>query len=257
MGDNRLALPDVTLCAVASTNVDATALALHACLDWINFGACKFLTDSDLDPGHPEILLVQIEKIGSIEDYSKFILVDLAVHIETSHCLIVQWDGFVLDATQWTPEFLACDYVGARWPQFDDGHDVGNGGFSLRSRRMMDACRHPEFRHGDPEDLAICRTNRAWLERRGLVFASPDLADRFSTERVGHITASFGFHGIFNMPEAIGIDAFWDRYRILDDRGTAWADLNALLRALRQANNFCSRALRMILDRISDAVRIS
>jgi hypothetical protein len=66
----------------------------------------------------------------------------------------------VFDAARWRDAFLEYDYIGASWLQFDDG----NGGFSLRTRRLMELCRDPAFVPVHPEDLAIGRTNRAWLE---------------------------------------------------------------------------------------------
>lgn len=160
----RVALPQVTLCAATSVNVVATVRALEVCLDQIDFAACKLFTDVLLKPEHPAIQVVPIARISSSVAYSNFLVTKMVDHIETSHCLVVQWDGHVLDGRRWRSEFLDHDYIGARWPQFLDGHDVGNGGFSLRSRRLMLACRDQKFLLGEAEDIAIGRTNRVWLE---------------------------------------------------------------------------------------------
>ena len=53
--------------------------------------------------------------------------------------LLIQWDGYVVNPEAWDPAFLGCDYLGAKWYWHDDGMRVGNGGFSLRSRRLLDA----------------------------------------------------------------------------------------------------------------------
>jgi len=245
----RLSLPQVTLCAVTSVNVAATVRALEACLEQIDFAACKLFTHAPVESGPPDMETVSIERLDSAGAYSDFLLTKMVDHIETSHCLVVQWDGHVLDAGRWRPEFLDYDYIGARWPQFDDGHDVGNGGFSLRSRRLMEACREPEFRGHHPEDVAICRRNRLWLEERGMRFAPSCLADDFSTERAGELTNSFGYHGVFNMPQAIGVDAFWKLYHELDDRGTIWHDFRSILRDVGRGSGGVLRAGRMLLDR--------
>ena len=142
----KLSLPTVTLCAVTSVNVDATVAALQACLEQVNFAEALLLTDAKVGGNHPAIRVISIKKLNSARDYSEFILKDLGNHIQSAHCLVVQWDGFVLDSTMWSPRFLDYDYVGAVWPQFDDPYQVGNGGFSLRSRKLMDACRDPDFR---------------------------------------------------------------------------------------------------------------
>ncbi|MEE4451716.1 DUF5672 family protein [Novosphingobium resinovorum] len=244
--ETRLALPQVTLCAVTSVNVAATLRALETSLQQIDFAACKLLTDASVLPRHPQIEIVPIRRIGSSAAYSDFLL---AEHVETSHCLVAQWDGHVLDAGRWRPQFLDYDYIGASWPQFGDGHDVGNGGFSLRSRRLMEACRMPQFTPLHPEDVAIGRANRGWLEQQGLRFAPRDLADIFAAERAGDVGTAFGYHGVFNMPRAIGVDRFWAVYRELDSLGTIRPDFGSLLWAVGRRRHGVRRALRMIADR--------
>ncbi len=250
----RLCLPQVTLCAVSSVNIMATMRALETCLGQIDFFACKLFTDVHVCASHPAIEVVQIARLGSSSAYSELILKGLVDHIETSHCMIVQWDGHVLDARRWREEFLDYDYIGARWPQFSDGHDVGNGGFSLRSRRLMLACREPEFRGGHAEDIATCRTNRTWLEGMGMRFAPSPLADMFSVERTGNLALSFGYHGVFNMPRAIGVADFWQVYRELDDRSTIWRDFWAIAHDIGRGSGGVSRIGQIMIGRIKSLI---
>jgi hypothetical protein len=250
-----LALPQVTLCAVTSVNVAATVRALTVSLAQASFAACKLFTDASVQVSHPEIEVVRIDRLESSSAYSQFLLSELIDHVTSSHCLVAQWDGHVLDARRWRAEFLEYDYIGASWPQFDDGHDVGNGGFSLRTRRLMEACRAPGFVNGHPEDIIIGRTNRAWLESKGLRFAPRDLANQFAAERAGDPSTSFGYHGVFNMPRAIGIDAFWEVYRGLDDRRTLKRDFRGIFRDVSRARGRTSRMARMVADRISQSWR--
>lgn len=249
----RITLPQVTLCAASSVNIDATLRALEISLAQADFGACKLFTDASLCPDNPGIEVIPISRLRSANDYSDFILNAMVDHVDTSHCLIVQWDGHVLDAAHWRPDFLDYDYIGARWPQFDDGYNVGNGGFSLRSRRLMEACRHPGFQPHSVEDIAIGRINRDFLEGRGIRFAPAALADLFSTERAGNISASFGYHGAWLMPDLFGASAFWDIYHTLDDRGTIRHDFAAILEQLRTRQGGWVRALRLIGDQIVHA----
>lgn len=244
----RLALRQITLCAATSVNVAATIRALEASLEQVDFAACKLFTDVPVVPDHPAIEVVPIARLASSAAYSDFLLSHMVDHVDTSHCLIAQWDGHVLDAARWRPEFIDYDYVGASWPQFDDGHDVGNGGFSLRSRRLMMACREPGFVPSHPEDIAIGRINRAWLEGRGLSFAPRSLADLFAAERASDIARSFGYHGVWHMPRAIGVEAFWDLYRGLDDRGTIRHDFAAIFKDIGQGRGGMARRLRLLLD---------
>ena len=166
---------------------------------------------------------------------------------------MAQWDGFVLDPDRWEDHFLDFDYIGAPWPQFHDGHDVGNGGFSLRSRKLLEACRDRRFIAEHPEDVSIGRTNRELLENGyGIAFADRAIAARFAFERSSPGTPAFGFHGIFNMVTAIGEDAFWEVYEGLDDRGTAFADMKLLLKQLRGPGKWSRRA-RLAKDRARKA----
>lgn len=141
----------------------------------------------------------KIDRIGSRSDYSRFMLRELAGHIETTHALCVQWDGFVLNGSAWQQEFLSYDYIGAVWPQFTDNYRVGNGGFSLRSRQLLKACKDLPLAENVAEDLVIGRRYRLDLETRGLRFASEDLAQRFAYERSAPTGGEFGFHGAFNL----------------------------------------------------------
>ena len=248
---SRLALPTVTLCAAASVNVLATVEALLECIRQIEFSAGLLFTDSDLPEPHPELRVVRIGRLKSAADYSDFVLRRIGDHIDTPHCLVVQWDGFVLDARRWSRDFLNFDYVGAPWPQFGDQWSVGNGGFSLRSRRLLKACQDPSFAAGHPEDVAICRSNRIFLEKEhGIRFATPDVAARFSIERTSPPAPTFGFHGIFNMIPLLSPEHFWETYLSLDDRSTAFVDYRLLMRQLGQSNHAMSRRAHLTLDRL-------
>lgn len=244
-----LKLPTVTLCAAASVNVRATVAALSASLGQAEFADCLLFTDREVFPIDARIRVIPIGRLRSSKAYSEFILRELVGHIKSEHCLIVQWDGFVLDAAQWDPGFLQYDYIGASWPQFCDGHDVGNGGFSLRSHRLLEACQDPRFQGDHPEDVAICRLNRPLLEREhGIRFANRSAACRFSFERDAPSGPTFGFHGIFNMIPALGTDHFWEIYRMLDDRGTAFTDYKLLMRQLRGGKGAWSKRVRLTME---------
>ena len=248
----RLALPSVTLCAVSSSNLRATVLAMETSLAQIDFADALLFTDrSAADLGlkaSSPIRVVPISPIRSAESYSRFMLSELVDHISTDHALIVQWDGHVIDPAHWQEQFVDFDYIGASWPQFDDGHDVGNGGFSLRSRRLMEACRHAEFKSHHPEDLAIGRTNRALLEELGLRFAPKELADQFSAERNGDPAMTFGYHGVFLMPKVLGRDRFWQIYRELTDRATLRDDFGLIVRAILSGKGGLRRVLAILRD---------
>lgn len=190
-------MPDVTLLAVSDVALTATARALAISQMALRFGEVLILGAEAPPPGTAATWR-RIPKIESRHAYSRFMLHDLAEHVATSHVLCVQWDGYVLDASRWDPAFLEYDYIGAPWPHFSDGMRVGNGGFSLRSRRLINACKALPIPI-EAEDVAICRTHRYLLEAQGLRFAPETLARRFAFERAPRRGDEFGFHGAFNM----------------------------------------------------------
>ncbi|MEQ1494630.1 MAG: DUF5672 family protein [Novosphingobium sp.] len=197
-----LSLPQVTILTVTSVAKQATVTAMKASLQNVSFGAARFLSDQDPGPDLGCIEWRKIEPLTSRNAYSRFMLRELGSHFSTKHLLIVQWDGYVLDAGNWDSSFLDYDYIGAPWPQFDDLHRVGNGGFSLRSRRLITALQDFSSDLELPEDVLI---GRIWRERLqsdyGIKFAPEDLAQRFSYERTPRRGNEFGFHGVFNMPD--------------------------------------------------------
>lgn len=251
---SRLYLPQVTLCAASSVNVYATFQALKASLSQIKFGSCLFFTDSIIKSDHPEITIVPILRLTSSHAYSSFILTRMVKHVHTSHCLVAQWDGHVIDARRWCPEFLNYDYIGASWPQFLDEHDVGNGGFSLRSQRLMLACRNPDFQFSHPEDVAIGRINRVLLERLGMRFANRELADCFASERSGNINTSFGYHGAWLMPNVLGAEGFWDIYKMLDDRTTIRCNFYTIMKKIFWKKKGLQRSLQLAIDQCSGII---
>jgi hypothetical protein len=211
-GAARPQLTQVTLVAATSVARRATVQALQASMREAEFAEVLLLSDQPPQSADPGITWRRIDRLGSSSAYSRFMLGELADHVSTSHALCVQWDGFVLNGRSWDPAFLDYDYIGAPWPQFDDDHNVGNGGFSLRSRRLLDACRQLPRHVTQAEDVVISRLERPRLEQQGIVFAPESVARRFAFERMAAGGNEFGFHGAFNLvdylPPADAVDLF-------------------------------------------------
>ncbi len=197
-----LNLPQVTLCCV-DTRLPQMALdAMRICMAQIEFGDALLFTcpNHGLTDVPPGVRVIELDSIKSIEAYSHFLLKGMAPYLQTSHMLIVQWDGYVLDPSMWRDAYLDVDYIGAVWPQYDDAHRVGNGGFSLRSRKLLHALMDDAIIAHHPEDVCIARTYRTLLEQRwGIRFADEALAHQFAFERERQTHSSFGFHGMSNM----------------------------------------------------------
>lgn len=206
----RVRIPDTTLCCIDCSNHAPAIRALQLSMAGCEFPRALFFTDRDFDL--KPIETVRIEPILSLQDYSKFVMKDLLRHIDTEYVLIIQWDGYVVNPALWSDQFLLFDYVGARWPHellnIPAAHAVGNGGFSLRSRTLLEALQDPQIVASHPEDTAICRTHREYLEREhGIAFAPATVADQFSFEHVEPRGPTFGFHGQINITRFVDDEA--------------------------------------------------
>ena len=196
-----LTLPGVTLVCIDTVNHALALRALMKSRAAINFARTLFLTDA-LPNGvaaSPSVDIVTISPLTSRDHYSRFVLKQLLPFVETTHLLLVQWDGYAVNPEAWDDSFSDTDYVGAKWHWYDDGMRVGNGGFTLRSRKLLQALQDPRIALVDLEDTTIGRTFRPLLERDyGIRFADEALADRFAFEAAYPIGTPFGFHGLFN-----------------------------------------------------------
>lgn len=194
-------LRDVTLCCIDCVQ---PALALRALLlsaAQARFGAVMLLTDAEV--AAPAVEVRQIGRLAGGAEYSAFVLKRLMDHVATPFVLLVQWDGWVLDGARWEKGFRGFDYIGAPWPWHPAWRQVGNGGFSLRSRRLLAVLAQDGFVPGHPEDEMIGGAWRTALEARGIRFADVASARRFSVERDEAAAPSFGFHGVFNFWRAV------------------------------------------------------
>ena len=130
----KLNLKDVTLVGVDCLNIDRLIKAANVCSYYADFYDIKLLTSI---PKKSIFKIINIQKINSNYEYSKFILKELDNYFETDFVLVFQWDGFILNPDVWLYNFLNYDYIGAPW--FHSGlQDIGgNGGFSLRSKKLQ------------------------------------------------------------------------------------------------------------------------
>ncbi len=221
---SKLYLPQVTLVAVTGIDIQNTLFALWRSQIGIVFKKILLITDSKFDLNSKTIHLKVTDNfpLNSIDAYSKFIVFELHKYIETEFVLIVQADGYVLHSKKWKNNFLQYDYIGAPWrikhdayiDPFNNHQRVGNGGFSLRSIKLL---RTPEsqkvewninennfYNHmnvnSQAEDGIICIHNRHVYEKAGNKFAPLKVALEFSCEQkveeyMGELT--FGFHKNF------------------------------------------------------------
>jgi len=217
----KIQLPDVTLVAVSGVNIKKTLYALWRSQLGIEFAKVLLITNAEVNFAAKkiEIELTDEETLKSIDEYSEYLVYKLHKHIHTKFALVVQADGYVLHPKRWTDEFFKYDYIGAPWRITNDAYidpfgvhqRVGNGGFSLRSRKLLQT---PTFSYVDwnvnendfynhmgvfsqSEDGIICIHNRHVYEQAGNIFAPLETALKFSCEQKvdeyqGKLT--FGFH---------------------------------------------------------------
>ena len=227
-------LPDVTLISIDTTdNLSGTLKGVYTSMSGINFGAIKIITTkkqiennySLVDDGI--VLEEPVVDIKNYNDYNHYVIHDLHNHVNTSHCLLVQPDGFVLFPEKWNNEWLKYDYIGAPWAYAEDAyidpfgnhHRVGNGGFSLRSKKFLEVPTKVEVpwetNNSDfywmPEGVVnyhevgnVCVHNRHIFIEQGCKYAPVEVAVRFSQEtRVSECDGitPFGFH--YNLPPGV------------------------------------------------------
>lgn len=142
---------------------------------------------------------VKINKISSAREYDNFIIKELYKYIETKHILIVQHDGIIYQSHNWDDNFLNYDYIGATWPSPPkNGNHVGNGGFSLRSKKFMEqAAKELNNQYcNEAEDVYLCGTLFRNMIKNNFKYADIETATKFSVELEWSRTHrnTFGFH---------------------------------------------------------------
>lgn len=201
-------VPSIDLVAVACTKVPETIEAIKKCKDQMQFNRYLLFTHEDIECEGIEV--VKIDKLD-YKGYNEFVAMKLWQYTGADYVLLVQNDGYITDASQWTDEFLRWDYIGAPWPVPEDDKTyrtpngrlvrVGNGGFSLRSRKLLRAPIILGLEFSDNgsgfwhEDGFLCVHNGDTLEQSGIKFAPLDIASQFSTElTLPESKKSFGGH---------------------------------------------------------------
>ena len=205
---------------------------------------CVLVSPEKPEECHPYIIHIPCEPFSYLE-YNLYLLYLLDPLVTTDFALIVQNDGFILNGDNWQDEFFDYDYIGAPlltyiscidggYQQYGRAHWIEhcnhppenliepmNGGFSLRSKRLLGILREmniqwslpiPKVLHKLPakleypalyhhEDLFLTGYKRRELEECGIRFAPSEIASYFSlednlivTHRKLDITKIFGCH---------------------------------------------------------------
>jgi len=159
------------------------------------------------------------------KQYTLFMMHSLYAFIETDYCLVVQDDSWVLNGNKFVEEFYQYDYIGPpthcgfqfnndassiehlflqfHWLDKPNTFVVQNGGFSLRSKRFLEACNVNGITHTIPEPLKLkndsTKKDNLWIHNWnedvqltalfrpiltscGYKFAPLDVASKFAIE---------------------------------------------------------------------------
>ena len=183
---------DLTLCIIDTVDIDRAVFAMDKSFEQMNF-LCGIIITNKQTKKYPRYFT----EINSIEAYSRFVVNELHKYIKTEFVLLIQWDGFILNAAAWNPVWMDYDYIGApitgHWDWGKNGRTVGNGGFSLRSQKYLRESAALKLKDCHPEDNQLCVLNAERLEAQGVRFAPVEEARKFSIEG-GVWDGQFGFH---------------------------------------------------------------
>jgi len=198
-----LNLPNVTLYTVDCVSPRLALGALKISMSKITFGRVLLFSDTFPHEKCEGVEFFQIQKINSLMEYSAFILHDLNAYIDTDFCLSVHADGFIHNPSAWREEFLKYDYIGAPWPAdsyfVKPDTRVGNGGVSLRSKRLLEL--QTRMQCVGHEDVVVTQVYRQLVLQNGCTYAPLHLAQYFSQEcvcpdlNINVETDCFAFHG--------------------------------------------------------------
>ena len=194
----KLKIP-VDLVTINCNMVQEGVKALEYSTKYIEFNNVFLLSDQTISGNFD---LISIKKIRDVEDYNNEIL-NLSKHIKSEYVLIIQHDGHVINHKKWDDLFLKFDYIGAPWPNSNKWNErwkyypkemeekilknlnlnrIGNGGFSLRSKKFLDYSRSYKEVDGAPEDIFLNILNFDKAFEYGIKYPDVKTAISFSYE---------------------------------------------------------------------------
>jgi len=192
-----------TLFAVDCIQPELAIKALEKTSEQLTFYEIILFSDVKPKNFNSKFKFIQIDRIGSLDEYSEFMLYKLVEYITTDFCFSIHYDGFVVRPDLWKDDYLKYDFIGAPWRR--DAHflynnnRVGNGGVSIRSKRIMEYIKTIPNLRGH-EDTLICSNLYPHLIEKGYRFAPLEIAATFSVEQPCddiqlQVGDTFAFHG--------------------------------------------------------------
>lgn len=188
---------------------------------YIDFNKYLILTpDSSKYRNHNFIEFKYIPPLLNKRAYSTFIVEEFHKYIQTEFCIIYQHDGSIINPNLWNQDYLNYDFIGSPWPitgskgwkhNLIDGHGkccrVGNGGFSLRSKKFLKVSSKLKNRYGIFEDIFLTCINRSFMRKEKIKIPHHEIAKNFSIEHAidsnHNLNSCFGFHAPRNIKNNI------------------------------------------------------
>tara|TARA_R100000458_G_scaffold47783_1_gene46650 strand:- start:3751 stop:4461 length:711 start_codon:yes stop_codon:yes gene_type:complete len=191
-------LSKIDLVTINCVNPHVGVQTLKYCQKLADFGKSILITDGDIDPWHESVEVYKTHNL-SWEEYNNTCL-KLLDYSDNDYVLVVQEDGHVTNPAAWSDKFFEYDYIGAPWPddeswislQKEDNQEllrktlplnrVGNGGFSLRSKKFLEFSYKYDSCEGNGEDCFLCTRKYHEAIKFGIKFAPLDVARDFAYE---------------------------------------------------------------------------
>ena len=209
-------LNNVTLMCLNCVDPSLGVKALKYSMQDIEYGRVILFSHIKPDNLTDDIEYINIRKLTH-HDSSWFMFKQLIEYIDTDFCLSIHDDGFVINPHLWLDEFLDYDYIGAPWAC----GEVGNGGFTLRSKLFIETCQLVPW-NGEHDDWHACVTHKNFFMSKGCKFAPIDLAVKFSLEGIID-----GYE--YDLNKCLGFHGRGEEEYLFKDRGQQFKDKIALL----------------------------
>lgn len=177
---SKLDLNKISCVLIDGVDPNQSAKVLNYCAALCNFHSVK-LFSFEKPTIQYDYDFIQVKRFTYAE-YNRFLIKSLSHFIDSEYILIVQTDGYITNLNSWDNAYYDYDYIGAPWAQGTLYNTrVGNGGFSLRSKKFIERCSWPDINiNSDQEDIVVCSTNKNIIEQSGLKYAPLGIAAKFS-----------------------------------------------------------------------------
>jgi hypothetical protein len=226
-----LDLSKVTLLIVATRGHEMSRIAVADCLQRAAFGGVLIYTNDESRVGpFNGARYVSVPDWPNKVEAGRFYYSEAMAKVETPFALLIEWDGGIFDPAKWRADFFEYDYIGAPWVT-GDNLKVGNGGFTLMSKRLGDFVYAHRTQFPCVTDWDLCRTQRQKLEQAGgFKWAPADIAADFAWELGPRSLNNFGYHGTFNWPALMQRDDLIVRARAMTDDSYLLTKIEPLVR---------------------------